>query len=120
MAKAVEGKGVDRHLLGLRLLLTPNEKKPAIYTDPAYAASCHWRLSTSQITSEYYDGYGWGEVVTNGWGVAYMVKDNSLQFNLASLKLGADRFNHYFHEALNEMKLVFESSIPDPQVKAKL
>lgn len=120
MAKAVEGKGVDRHLLGLRLLLTPDEKKPAIFTDPAYASSCHWRLSTSQITSEYYDGYGWGEVVPDGWGCAYMVKDNSLQFNLASLKLGADTFRHYFHEALNEMKLAFEASIPDPQVKAKL
>ncbi|KAJ1729461.1 Carnitine O-acetyltransferase mitochondrial, partial [Coemansia biformis] len=35
-AKAcAEGRGVDRHLLGLRLLLRPGEEKPAIFQDPA-------------------------------------------------------------------------------------
>ncbi|KAJ3057991.1 Carnitine O-acetyltransferase mitochondrial, partial [Quaeritorhiza haematococci] len=120
MARAVEGRGVDRHLLGLRLSLNPTESKPPIFTDPAYTATCRWRLSTSQVTSEYYDGYGWGEVFPDGWGVAYMVKENSFQFNLVSQKLGAERFRHYFHEALGEMREVFEASVPVPQVKAKL
>ncbi|RIA85327.1 acyltransferase ChoActase/COT/CPT [Glomus cerebriforme] len=62
MAEAVEGKGCDRHLLGLRMSLEPHEQKPAIFTDPTYAKSSHWNLSTSQLSSEYFQGYGWGEV----------------------------------------------------------
>ncbi|KAJ3106721.1 Carnitine O-acetyltransferase mitochondrial [Phlyctochytrium bullatum] len=117
MARAVEGKGVDRHLLGLRLTLKPEEPKPEIFTDPSYSRTCHWQLSTSQITSEYYNGYGWGEVVPDGYGVAYMVKENALQFNLVSLKLRNDVLKHYFFEALREMRTVFEASLPPPKAK---
>ena len=104
-------------ILGLRLSLKPDEPKPAIFQDPAYAKTSHWNLSTSQITSEYYDGYGWGEVVADGYGIAYMVKENSLQFNLASQFLNNHVLEHYLHEAMDEMKVVFEATIP---IKAKL
>jgi carnitine O-acetyltransferase len=117
MAKAVEGKGVDRHLLGLRLLLKPEEQKPTLFTDPMYAATCHWKLSTSQISSEHFDGYGWGEVVSDGYGIAYMVKNNSLHFNLACQWLGADRLRDNFMQALREMRQVFEATIPEPKSK---
>ena len=119
MAKAIEGRGVDRHLLGLRLSLKPDELKPSIFTDPSYAETAHWRLSTSQIPSENYDGYGWGEVVPDGYGIAYMVKEESLQFNIASLHLRNDALQTYFHEALHEMKEAFEAA-PAPPRAAKL
>jgi carnitine O-acetyltransferase len=117
MAQAGDGKGVDRHFLGLRLLLKPGEEKPEIFTDPSFASTCHWNLSTSQVTSEYYSGYGWGEVVPDGYGIAYMVKNDSLQFNLVSQKLNNHHLQHHFHEALWEMKTVFEKTIPQ---KSKL
>ena len=120
MASCVEGRGVDRHFLGLRLLIQPNEQKPAIFTDPSFALSCHWNLSTSQISSEYYQGYGWGEVVPDGYGIAYMVNNDCLQFNLVSLKLNNHHFQTYFHEALHEMRLAFEATAPPPKPKAKL
>lgn len=119
MAKAVEGLGCDRHLLGLKFLVEPNEPLPSIFSDPAYARTSTWRLSTSQITSEYYDGWGWGEVVADGYGIAYMVKNDSLYFNIVSLKLKNDHLKHYFNEALNEMRAVFEATIPQVP-KAKL
>ena len=59
MAAAVDGRGVDRHLLGLRLSVLPGEEPPAIVKDPSFPLSCHWYISTSQITSEYFDGWGW-------------------------------------------------------------
>jgi carnitine O-acetyltransferase len=117
MVAASNGYGVDRHFLGLRLLLKPGEEKPAIFTDPLFTASCHWNLSTSQVTSEYYDGYGWGEVVPDGYGVAYQVKNTSLMFNLVSQKLNNVHFQTYFHEALNEMRVVFEATAPAPKAK---
>jgi carnitine O-acetyltransferase len=57
--EASDAKGVDRHLFGLRKLLTPNDQVPEIYTDPAFSYSNHWFLSTSQLSSEYTNGYGW-------------------------------------------------------------
>lgn len=53
---------LNRFIKGLRMSLQSNEKKPAIFADPSYAKSTHWNLSTSQLTSEYFQGYGWGEV----------------------------------------------------------
>ncbi|KAJ3145763.1 Carnitine O-acetyltransferase mitochondrial [Irineochytrium annulatum] len=117
MALCVEGRGVDRHLFGLRQLIKKGEPTPSIYADPMFAKSSRWRLSTSQISSEHYSGYGWGEVVPDGYGCAYMVKNESLQFNLVSRFLQNDEFKHYFKEALREMKVVLEATIPAPKAK---
>ena len=46
-----------------------------------------------------------------------MVKDNAFHFNLTSLFLKQDVFETCIHEAVEEMRVVFEATIP---VKAKL
>lgn len=94
-----------------------------LFTHPVFARSCHWKLSTSQISSDHYQGYGWGQVVPDGYGIAYMVNSNSMQFNLVSLFLKNEHLQHYFHEALHEMRAVFEATAPPPKPsvpKAKL
>lgn len=73
---ASDGKGVDRHLFGLKKLLKPGEQVPDIYNDPAFSYSAKWFLSTSQLSSEYFNGYGWSEVVDEGFGIAYMINEN--------------------------------------------
>ena len=83
---ASAGKGVDRHLLGLKKCLAEGEELPAIYTDPAYAYSSTWFLSTSQLSSEYFNGYGWSQVVDEGFGAAYMINENRSVFEVPSKK----------------------------------
>lgn len=73
---ASDGKGVDRHLFGLKRLLEPGEALPAIYQDPAFAYSGSWFLSTSQLSSEFFNGYGWSQVIDAGFGIAYMINEN--------------------------------------------
>lgn len=73
---ASDGKGVDRHLFGLKKLLAPGEEVPAIYKDPAYSYSSSWYLSTSQLSSEFFNGYGWSQVINEGFGIAYMINEN--------------------------------------------
>ena len=73
---ASDGKGVDRHLFGLKKLLAPGEDVPAIYKDPAFGYSCSWYLSTSQLSSEFFNGYGWSQVIDGGFGIAYMINEN--------------------------------------------
>ena len=113
MAECIQGHGVDRHLLGLRLSLTKDEAMPNFFLDPAYNLSCHWTLSTSQIPSDLFEGYGWGEVVPDGFGVAYMVREDRFMFNLAGL-VGqdvvpdlddADEYDAYFVEKWKEMRV---------------
>jgi hypothetical protein len=60
-AWAADGQGVDRHLFGLKRLVRADEELPGIYKDPAYGRSSHWELSTSQLSSRYFDGWGYGE-----------------------------------------------------------
>ncbi|KAL9114517.1 MAG: hypothetical protein Q9227_001598 [Pyrenula ochraceoflavens] len=78
IAEASDGRGVDRHLFGLKKLIQPGEKTPSIFTDPTYGYSSTWFLSTSQLSSEYFNGYGWSQVVDQGWGIAYMINENSM------------------------------------------
>lgn len=75
-ADAGDGHGVDRHLFGLKKLLQQGESLPEIYQDPAYGYSSSWYLSTSQLSSEYFNGYGWSQVIDDGFGIAYMINEN--------------------------------------------
>lgn len=60
-AWAADGQGVDRHLFGLKKMLKDGEPIPKIYQDPAFSKTNHWELSTSQLSSPFFDGWGYGE-----------------------------------------------------------
>lgn len=107
-AWAVDGQAVDRHLLGLRLIRRADEEVPAMFTDPVFVRSCRWRLSTSQISDDCFIAYGWGEVVPDGYGCAYMVKETELYFCITSLKLGSRELGQHIVDALEDMRFMFE------------
>ncbi|QSZ35658.1 hypothetical protein DSL72_006780 [Monilinia vaccinii-corymbosi] len=104
ISAASDGKGVDRHLFGLKKLLEPGEELPAIYQDPTYGYSSKWFISSSQLSSEYFNGYGWSQVVDDGWGIAYMINENSIQFNVVSKGLGSERMSFYLNEAAGDIR----------------
>ena len=74
---ASDGFGVDRHLFGLKKLVQQGEEMPALFKDPAYSYSSTWYISSSQLSSEYFNGYGWSQVIDQGWGIAYMINENT-------------------------------------------
>jgi len=73
---ASDGYGVDRHLFGLKKCLKAGEEVPDLFKDPAYTYSSSWYISSSQLSSEYFNGYGWSQVIDGGWGIAYMINEN--------------------------------------------
>ncbi|KAI0342524.1 carnitine acetyl transferase [Trametopsis cervina] len=84
---AGNGFGIDRHLFGLKLLKHESEELPSVYNDPVFKRSNNWVLSTSAIFSKHFHPYGWGEVVPEGFGVAYVTGfDDFLQFTITSRK----------------------------------
>lgn len=116
-ADASNGYGVDRHLFGLKKLLKAGEPTPEIFTDPAYAYSQTWYVSSSQLSSEYFNGYGWSQVIDQGWGLAYMINENSLQFNIVSKSLGAEKMRFYLEEAAFDIAELLRPEIEPPKAK---
>lgn len=76
ITEASDGHGVDRHLFGLKKLIQDGEETPELFKDPAYTYSSTWYISSSQLSSEFFNGYGWSQVIDQGWGVAYMINEN--------------------------------------------
>ena len=50
---------------GLRLLRKPGEDCD-LFKTPVFYRTGHWFISTSNLTSEYFANWGWGEVVPDG------------------------------------------------------
>ncbi|PPQ86322.1 hypothetical protein CVT25_005622 [Psilocybe cyanescens] len=107
---AADGQGVDRHLFGLKKLLQPSEPLPAIYTDPTFSKSSHWELSTSQLSSAFFDGWGYGEVVEDGYGLAYAIGDDYIRWTITSLRRDTQVLKHYLAEAATEVKHMLEAA----------
>ncbi|KAK1766970.1 acyltransferase ChoActase/COT/CPT [Phialemonium atrogriseum] len=114
---ASDGKGVDRHLFGLKRLLAAGEDVPAIYTDPAFGYSSSWFLSTSQLSSEFFNGYGWSQVIDAGFGIAYMINENSINFNIVSKGLGSNRMSYYLNEAAGDIRDLLVPTLEPPKAK---
>ncbi|CAM9514964.1 unnamed protein product, partial [Hapterophycus canaliculatus] len=107
---AAEGKDVDRHLFGLQRVLRADESCP-VFSDPLFSRSKHWRMSTSHLTHEMFDSWGWGEVVPDGIGVAYSIKKRSLLFTVACRRRPegwSSAMCHHLQEALLDMRALCE------------
>lgn len=119
---ASSGHGVDRHLFGLKQLLPNNVPTPSIFTDPAYTYSSSWYLSTSQLSSEWFNGYGWSQVIDEGFGVAHIINEGWLSFNVVSKFLGSERLGYFLGQAADDMREVMEAerASSGEQVKAML
>ncbi|KAG8907636.1 Carnitine O-acetyltransferase mitochondrial [Tulasnella sp. 403] len=110
---AVNAMGIDRHLFGMRNVIGPGESLPALFSDPLYIRGSTWVLSTSAIFSRYFTrGYGWGQVVPGGFGVAYMTGfPDRLEFTVTSRKSqpNAD-FVQQIDVASEDMRRLFEGA----------
>ena len=68
---AATGQGVDRHLMGLRLMLRPlNGENVALFEDVLFDKSQQWKLSTSGLSAGLlFNGTGFGAVYPDGYGI---------------------------------------------------
>ncbi|EMD39824.1 hypothetical protein CERSUDRAFT_112084 [Gelatoporia subvermispora B] len=121
---AADGQGVDRHLFGLKRMLREGEPLPEIYKDEAFAKTNHWELSTSNLSSPYLSGWGYGEVVPDGYGLSYSIGDDYIRWTITSLKRRTAELKHYLAEAATETRRMMEraaaAEAKGEQGKAKL
>jgi carnitine O-acetyltransferase len=109
---AAQAQGVDRHLLGLSLLIQEGEPTPDLYGDPVFQRAKRWRVSTSHLTHPKFDGWGYGQVVPDGVGLAYSIHPRHCIFNITALKHTGwtDKLSQLLEEALLEMDTAVSST----------
>ena len=94
--------GVDRHFLGLAMLLERDDEAPSLFSDPVFIRSKTWKISTSTLPN----APGFGPVVEDGVGVAYEIKPRSVTFTISCRRQNnwSEALGHLLEEALLEMK----------------
>lgn len=99
---AARGMGVDRHFLGLAMLLERDDEAPSLFSDPVFIRSKTWKISTSTLPN----APGFGPVVEDGVGVAYEIKPRSVTFTISCRRQNnwSEALGHLLEEALLEMK----------------
>ena len=72
--EAMIGLGCDRHMMALKIIAEEGGYEiPGIFTDPMYAHSQTFVLSTSNVSSPELDVFGFGAVVGDGYGIGYQI-----------------------------------------------
>lgn len=116
VAEAVKGQGIDRHLLGLKLIaLENNMKVPALHMDVAYSLSSHHNVSTSQVPAKYEACLVFGPTVPDGYGVCYNPQEKQVILGVSAFnccpETDSKRFKDSIQQSLLDMKSVLEGSI---------
>ncbi|KZP01384.1 acyltransferase ChoActase/COT/CPT [Calocera viscosa TUFC12733] len=115
---AANGMGVDRHLLGLRFLLKDGEGHPFLEDEPM-ARTKHWEMSTSQLSSPWMTGWGYAEVVPDGYGLAYAIGADHLRWTVTSQVGGAARMAWWIEEAAGRVRGMMERARREEELREK-
>jgi carnitine O-acetyltransferase len=100
-----EGRGVDRHLLGLRRMLERGEPLPALFADEGYTRLSRTVLSTSALPSlPGVELTCFGAVVEEGFGLSYTIHDDGIRCVVANFHALAGAFAHELERGLFEMR----------------
>lgn len=122
--RAVQGYGIDRHLLGLKLIAKENGIAiPELYSDEGYVKSSTYRLSTSQVASVYDAFMCYGPLTNDGYGVCYSPRNNDIWFGLSSMRSNDDTGTEKFKASLKEaLQLMYELlvKVGEQPLKSKL
>ncbi|KAK0193843.1 acyltransferase ChoActase/COT/CPT [Armillaria mellea] len=84
--EAATGKGIDRHLMGLQLMLRPELRERALlFDDPLFGKSSCWKLCTSGLSAgPLFRGTGFGAMYEDGYGINYLAGPDVVKFGIES------------------------------------
>lgn len=114
--EVIQGKGIDRHLLGLKLAAIKNGMNvPDLHMDMAYTLSTHFRMSTSQVPAHSDSVLVFGPVVPDGYGVCYNPQESQVHFGVSAFNItpetNSKNYIDMLRKTLLEMRDLFEGSL---------
>eukprot|EP00042_Codosiga_hollandica_P042330 m.386902 g.386902 ORF g.386902 m.386902 type:complete len:604 (-) comp56307_c0_seq12:92-1903(-) len=113
--QCLAGNGIDRHLLGLRILAGANGISPPLFSDPAFKEFNHFKLSSSCVPDNYGTYQCFGPVAEDGYGVCYSInRDENMTFSASSFRTCATtdtaRFGQAVISSLRDMRKLCEGA----------
>uniref|UniRef100_A0A1A9W5I6 Choline/carnitine acyltransferase domain-containing protein n=1 Tax=Glossina brevipalpis TaxID=37001 RepID=A0A1A9W5I6_9MUSC len=111
---ALTGEGIDRHLLGLKLMAFENQiPTPEFYNSPGYIKSMHFRVSTSQVASKDDAYMCYGPMFDDGYSCCYNPREDDIFIGVgawhSNKETCAIKYSKSIEEALLYMKKVLEA-----------
>ncbi|KAB0797511.1 hypothetical protein PPYR_08504 [Photinus pyralis] len=109
--QALEGHGVDRHLLGLRLAARElGSDLPALFSDVGFTRSTNFLLSTSQVATKCDAVMGYGPTSPEGYGCCYNPREHDINFAVSRFtdcpKTNVEQFENCMTQCLCDMQRV--------------
>ncbi|KAI8351505.1 acyltransferase ChoActase/COT/CPT [Blakeslea trispora] len=101
------GLGQDRHLYALDCLwdrIYPDRKKPRIFTDSGWKTLNHTVISTSNCGNPALRLFGFGPVVSDGFGIGYIIKEDGIAFVASSKHRQTQRYLDTLKQYLNDVQ----------------
>ncbi|MDW7671713.1 MAG: choline/carnitine O-acyltransferase, partial [Bacillota bacterium] len=104
-----EGLGIERHLFALRSVYEEQgaslgiDQRPALFDSPGYRQLTHDFISTSGAGSGSISLFGFGPVTDDGYGIGYVIRDDSLHVTLSTHRVHREKgiqLLHYLEEGL--------------------
>jgi hypothetical protein len=103
------GKGVDRHLFALKCIAKKNGLPlPEFFRSECWRKLNHTILSTSNCGNPSLALFGFGPVVSDGYGIGYIIKDTRLHYAICSKHRQTRRYAATLESVLREMASLLE------------
>uniref|UniRef100_A0A3Q3ENW8 Carnitine O-acetyltransferase b n=1 Tax=Labrus bergylta TaxID=56723 RepID=A0A3Q3ENW8_9LABR len=83
--QALEGHGIESHLLGLKLqAIEEGLSIPKIFMDTAYGLATHWKLRTGQVPANTDSVMCFGPLVPDGYAICYNPQADHVHFSITA------------------------------------
>lgn len=110
---ALQGQGVDRHLLGLKLMAIENNRPiPTFFSSKPFVKSSTFLISTSQVATNNKAFMCYGSPLKEGYGCCYNPRANDIFLACSCWKsfekTNAEHFAECISSALDEMQELLE------------
>ena len=116
MNDAKNGRGVDRHLFGLKQLAIQKRARildyelPAFFEDPSYSKLMTSVISTSNVTADSLELFGFGPVTSNGLGLGYSLKNDRITINITAFEQNkAHKYTTQLEKVFKEIKTLLDN-----------
>uniref|UniRef100_A0A7N6A591 Choline/carnitine acyltransferase domain-containing protein n=1 Tax=Anabas testudineus TaxID=64144 RepID=A0A7N6A591_ANATE len=114
--QALNGQGIDRHLLGLKLqAIEQGLSIPKIFMDTAYGLATHWKLRTGQVPANTDSVMCFGPLVPDGYAACYNPQADHVHFSIIAFNCcedtNAERFAHTLKDTLCQLQELLQPTV---------
>ncbi|XP_052823109.1 carnitine O-acetyltransferase [Octopus bimaculoides] len=114
---AISGQGIDRHLLGLKLIaIEKGMNIPNLFMDTAYVTSVHHKISSSQVSSKYSCSMNFGPTAPDGFGICYNCQKSHILIAVSALNTSPDtcskKMTNSIHQSLTDIYHLLQQESP--------